>query len=245
MKLLHRQHQLEGDIQHLQADLTNKSEQITELAMERDKLQAEVSQLKSTVLQPAVSPVAVLKVIPFKLDDECSDTDDCDDVGPSGLTNTGNGCPHVSSLGELSPLIDEDTSCSHPRQALCVDFTSVIEANSIQCDQQDSRFITDTPIHCQELLEDCSTWLNETPQMHCTSPAWTPFKQELRVQMSPVRNDQYTQTSDVQLKQLALDFEQLSKKLTAAVLQRSASSIAGEAGLSLDSQEQQSHQALA
>ena len=81
--------------------------------------------------------------------------------------------------------------------------------------------------------------------MHCASPVWTNSKQEVEIQISPVKKDQYTQTSDVQLKQLILDLEQLSKKLTAAVLQRSASSIEREVGLSLDSQEQQSHQASA
>ncbi len=105
----------------------------------------------------------------------------------------------MSLLGELSPLTDEDTSCSHSRQAPCVDFTSVTEANSVH-DQQDSRLVTGTPIHCQELLEDCSTWLDESPQMHCASPEWTDSKHELGVQISPVKKDQYTQTSDVQLK---------------------------------------------
>ncbi len=71
--------------------------------------------------------------------------------------------------------------------------------------------------------------------MHCASPVWTDSKHKLGVQISPVKKDQYTQNSDVQLEQLVLDLEQLSKKLTAAVLQRSASSIEGEAGLSLDS----------
>ncbi len=164
--------------------MTGRDKQITELTVERDKLQAEVVQLKSTVLQPTVSsPVPVLKVIPFELDNEWADTDDCNDVGPSGLTSTGSDCPHVSSLGELSPPADKVAGCSHPRQAPCVDFTSVIGANSVQCDQQDSRFITDTLIYCQEFLEDCSTWLNETPQMSCTSLSFTYAKQELGVQI--------------------------------------------------------------
>ena len=183
MKLLHRQHQLERDIENLQADVTNKSEQITELAMEKDKLQAGVCQLKSTFLQLAVSPSGgMLKVVPFELDCELASTDNNDDVD-TGLPKTGSSdCPHVS-LGELSLPTDENTSCSHPRQAPCVDFTSVIGANSVQCDQQDSRFITDTLIYCQEFLEDCSTWLNETPQMSCTSLSFTYAKQELGVQI--------------------------------------------------------------
>ncbi len=149
VKLLHRQHQLEKDIGHLQADVTNKSEQITELAMEKDKLQAEVSQLKSAFLQPAVSPSgAMLKVVPFELDCKLASTDHKDDID-TGLPKTGSSdCSHVSLQGELSLPTDEDTSCSHPRQTPCVDFTSAIEVNSVQCDQQGSRLVTGTPIHC-------------------------------------------------------------------------------------------------
>ncbi len=188
--------------------MTSKDKQITELTVERDKFQAEVAQLKLTVLQPTVSsPVAVLKVIPFELDSKCSDADDCNNVGPAGLIAAGSNCSHVTSLGELSPPPDNDTSCSHPRQAPCVDFASVIEANSIQCDWQDSILVTGNPICYHELLEDCNTWLDETPQMHCASPAWTDSKQELGVQVSPVRKDQCTQTSDIHLEQLVLDLE--------------------------------------
>ncbi len=188
--------------------MTGKDKQITELTVEGDKLQAEVSQLKLTILQPTVSsPVAVLKVIPFELDNEWADADDCDDVGPAGLAAARSYCSHVTSLGELFPPTDKDTSCSHPRQAPCVDFTSGIEGNSIQCDQQDGMLVTGTPIHCQELLEDCSAWLDETPQMYCASPAWTDSKQELGVQTSSMRRDQCTQISNVQLKQLILDLE--------------------------------------
>ncbi len=71
MKLLHRQDQLEMDIRDLQTDMTSKEEQIVQLVAERDKLQAEVSQLRVTALQPIISPSgAVLKVIPFELDNE-------------------------------------------------------------------------------------------------------------------------------------------------------------------------------
>ncbi len=60
--------------------------------------------------------------------------------------------------------------------------------------------------------------------MHCASLVWTDSKQELGVQISPVRRDQCTQTSDVYLQQLVLDLEQLSQKFTSLVLQRSTSS---------------------
>ncbi len=157
LKLLHQQDQLKKDISDLKTVMTGKDKQITELTVEGDKLQAEVAQLKLTILLPTISSlVAVLKVIPFELDNEWADADDYDDISPAGLAAAGSDYSHVTSLGELSPPANKDTSCSDPRQAPCVDFTSGIEANSIQCDQQDGMLVTGTPIYCEELLEDCS-----------------------------------------------------------------------------------------
>ncbi len=103
LKLLHRQDQLEMGIRDLQTDMTSKEEQIVQLIAERDELQSEVSQLGVTALQPIVSPSgAVLKVIPFELDNEWADTGDCDEVGPSALVNTGSVCPHVFTGGAIS-----------------------------------------------------------------------------------------------------------------------------------------------
>ena len=118
LKLLHQQDQLEENISDLWTIVTGRDKQITELTVERDKLQAKVAQLKSTVLQPTISSaVAVLQVIPFELDSKWADADDCD-VSPAGLAAASSDCSHVTSLGELSPPADK-----------------VIEVNSILHDQ--------------------------------------------------------------------------------------------------------------
>ncbi len=144
LKLLHQQDQLEKDISDLWTSVTGRDKQITELTVERDKLQAEVAWLKSTIS----SPFTVLRVIPLELDNDWADADDCDDVAPAGLAAAGSDCSHTTSLGELSPPADKDTSCSHPRQTPYVYFTSVIEVNSILPDQQDGVLVTGTLICC-------------------------------------------------------------------------------------------------
>ncbi len=118
LKLLHQQDQLEKDISDLWTIVTGRDKQIIELTVERDKLQAEVSKLRVTAIQPIVSPSgAVLRVIPFELDSGLEGTDNHDDIN-TALSETGSSnCPHMSSLGELSPPTDEDMSCSHLKQA--------------------------------------------------------------------------------------------------------------------------------